>query len=135
MQLTPPLLLLAALALTWAPRVWAAGAGAALPATAELASAGSPTCAAGAKAYVACGGYFRFDTRDACLARGCCWQPSARHVHWCFYPADAPAVRNITTVHVVQGCHLDVGFVGPAFEGVFINLFIYLIANRPRGAW
>jgi hypothetical protein len=43
-----------------------------------------------------------------CEAKGCCFNPALSKTVPCFYPGgDAVPV---TTVHVVQACHLDVGF-------------------------
>jgi hypothetical protein len=47
--------------------------------------------------------------QEKCEYKGCCFAPSLETPVWCFYPE--PLATNITTVHVVQGCHLDVGFL------------------------
>ena len=54
-----------------------------------------------------CFGWWKWDTPEHCLERGCCAAPQEKLGDWCFFPNARAA---ITTVHVVQGCHLDVGF-------------------------
>lgn len=59
------------------------------------------------------------------MERGCCWSPSLFSSAWCYY---AKAKSEITDVHVVQGAHLDVGFLKTAPE--IINLWFH--SHFPR---
>jgi hypothetical protein len=56
---------------------------------------------------------------SACEARGCCYEPADDTLNGCYYPA--ANLAQITTVHVVQGCHLDVGFIKTATD--IVNLW------------
>jgi hypothetical protein len=71
----------------------------------------SGTCAAvAASERVSCMGWWeRWLNGAECEARGCCFGPSLDTLNWCYYPTANTAA--VTTVHVVQGCHLDVGFM------------------------
>lgn len=57
-----------------------------------------------------CFGWWKWDTPKFCQQRGCCASPELKG-KWCFYPNPRAAIK---TVHVVQGCHLDVGFANTA---------------------
>lgn len=60
-----------------------------------------------------CWSWWKYDfTESKCLERGCCWAPSVTTTQWCYFPHPK---ADIKTVHVVQGCHLDVGFAGKEF--------------------
>jgi len=75
-----------------------------------------------------CWSWFKYDlTEERCLERGCCWSPSIWTDKWCYYASPATA---ITDVHVVQGAHLDIGFLetGPDI----VNLWFH--THFPR-AW
>lgn len=69
---------------------------------------------------VPCESSWRWDfDANLCTERGCTWDPSFDSIDWCYF--DSPAAANITTVHVVQGCHLDVGFAETAPD--IVNLW------------
>ena len=48
---------------------------------------------------VGCWGSWKWDTREHCIDRGCCWSPANDTGYWCHYPKPKTP---ITTVHVVQ---------------------------------
>lgn len=54
-----------------------------------------------------------------CEARGCCWDPSLDTLNWCYFPS--ANLANVSVVHVIQGCHLDVGFIHTAPD--IVNLW------------
>jgi hypothetical protein len=51
------------------------------------------------------------DTADMCTWKGCCYDASGGE-NSCFYPSHNAVP--ITSVHVIQSCHLDVGFADTA---------------------
>ncbi|EGD76851.1 hypothetical protein PTSG_08199 [Salpingoeca rosetta] len=61
-------------------------------------------------ARVPCGGAWMWDSKEACEARHCVWEPSAKTLNWCVY--NSSWTERIEHVHVVQGCHFDAGFAG-----------------------
>lgn len=55
------------------------------------------------------------------MERGCCWDPNPLSLYeenYCYY--NNPKT-DITTVHVVHGCHLDVGFANTSVD--IVNLW------------
>jgi len=85
-------------------------------AAAAVASSGTAVCPPEGDR-VACVSSWRWDfDQRLCEQRGCCYQPSLTDLDWCFNDAPAGAAAHITKVHVVQGCHLDVGFAATAPE-------------------
>ena len=79
-------------------------------ALASLATKSESCPAVAASERVSCMGWWeRWLNGTECEARGCCFAPSLDTLNWCYYPIANTA--EITTVHVVQGCHLDVGFM------------------------
>ena len=53
-----------------------------------------------------CFSWWKWDTADHCTQRGCC-ADEKKLGKWCHFPNPK---ANVTKVHVIQGCHLDVGF-------------------------
>ena len=66
-----------------------------------------------------CLGWWKWDTQSKCRERGCCTSPASQGVEWCYYPKARANVT--TTVHVIQGCHLDVGFANTSVD--IVNLW------------
>jgi hypothetical protein len=73
-----------------------------------------------------CFGWWKWDTDEFCVERGCCME-KGDSADWCFY--NSPKAK-ITEVHVIQGCHLDVGFANTAVD--IVNLWFN--EHLPRAA-
>jgi len=53
------------------------------------------------------------DGEAFCTAKKCCWNAGGANETACFFPSNGVA---LTHIHVVQSCHLDVGYAGFATE-------------------
>src|SRR4051812_6036953 len=97
-------------------------------AIALCAAAAAQQCKIDEDERLSCFGWWKWDTPDMCVERGCCSSKGANaDAKWCYYGHPR---TNYTTVYVIQGCHLDVGFANTAQN--IVNL--WFDEHLPRAA-
>src|SRR3989338_5223711 len=94
-------------------------------------AAAQESCAAEGGEREGCLSFWKWDvTKEACEARGCCWDAKAYEKRgkeeWCYYGNGNRT--KIDKVYVVQGCHIDVGFVQSMVN--IINLWFNVYFER-----